>query len=211
MNQQFQASMPDPFDLDPNEYRRLLANVLMGDGVAERTLVSRVGPLVRRVVSRLAPPDLREDLIQDVWAHFWARNCLVLQRWDGRGPFVHYVATVAGNLAKDRLRRLPRPAAPIEEAPEIADPDDPEQTLETRQLAECLDRAKGRLSETYRRMIHLRHELGLSHREIADNLDKTMGYVAGTLARAERYLRDELWETCRDHLERFGAIFGRNE
>jgi RNA polymerase sigma factor (sigma-70 family) len=124
---------------------------------------------------------------------------------------VHYVAIVAGNLTKDRLRCLPRPAAPIEEVPEIADPDDPEQTLETRQLAECLDRARERLSDTYRRIIHLRHDLGLSHREIADNLDKTMGYVAGTLARAERYLREELWETCRDHLEKFGAIFGRNE
>jgi RNA polymerase sigma factor (sigma-70 family) len=124
---------------------------------------------------------------------------------------VHYVAVVARNLAKDRLASLPRPTAPIEEAPDLADPDDPERTLETRQLAECLDRAKGRLSETYRKMIHLRHDLGLTHREIANSLDKTMGYVAGTLARAERYLREELWETCRDHLARFGAIFGRNE
>jgi RNA polymerase sigma factor (sigma-70 family) len=209
MNQQFSVSMPDPFEHDSDDYERLLAQVLLGDNGAARTLVGRAAPLIRRVVNRLAPPSVREDLIQEVWAHFWARNCLVLQRWDRRGPFVHYITVVARNLVIDRLARLPPLSE--DEVPDLPDPDDPERTLETRQLAECLDRAKGRLSETHRQLIHLRHELGLKHREIADTLDRTMGYVAGTLARAERYLREELWETCRDHLGRFGAIFGRNE
>lgn len=207
MNQQFQQSMPDPFEHEPDEYQCLMAQVLLGDNGAARTLVSRLAPLIRRVVSRRAPPSVKEDLIQEVWAHLWARNCLVLQRWDRQGPFVHYVAVVAQNLVRDRLASLPRPTAPMQGAPDLADPDDPERMLQTRQLAECIERAKERLSQTHRQLIHLRHEVGLKHREIADRLGRTVGYVGGSLARAERYLRDELLETCRDHLGWVRSIF----
>ena len=98
-----------------------------------------------------------------------------LQKWDRRGPFVHFIAVVASNLVRDRLASLPKPTAPIDEVPDPADHDDPERILETKQLAECLEKAKGRLSDTHRQLIWLRHELGLKHREIADEARPNCG------------------------------------
>jgi RNA polymerase sigma factor (sigma-70 family) len=95
----------------------------------------------------------------------------------------------------------------MEEAPDLPDHDDPERALATKQLVECLARAKERLSHTHRQIIQLRHDLGLKHREIAERLGRTIGYVSGTLARAERHLREELLETCRDHLGSYRSIF----
>jgi RNA polymerase sigma factor (sigma-70 family) len=202
--------MPDPFD-NPEEYRRLLANVLKGDWIAERTLVDYLGPTVRLAVHQHAPPKLWEDLIQDVWAHLWARNCRVLQRWNGEGPFLGFVWVVARNKVRDKLAAQAPPTAPIEEAPDIADPDDPELNAEMIQLAECIRRARACLSCTHQEIIHLRHDLDLSHQEIAERLSRTTGYVGPTLARAEDKLREKVSETCHDHLGTFGIIFGQDE
>ena len=199
--------MPDPFDTNPAAYEKLLAKVLLGDNGAARMLVSLLAPIIRRVAGRVAPPNLREDLIQEVWTHLWSNNCRVLQQWNRSGPLVHYVAVVASNLMRDRLARRTIVTEPIEDCPDPPDPDDPARTVEVRQLAECLERAKGRLSQMHRDLIHMRHELALKHQEIATKLGRTIGYVGTTLARAERYLREEIMETCADHLGSFRSIF----
>lgn len=200
--------MADPFDTDPTYCEKLVAKALLGDDGAARELVGLLAPIIRRVAIRMAPRDIREDLIQEVWAHIWKSNCRVLQKWDRSGPLVSYVAVVASNRMRDLLAERCTRTNPIEDAGDPADPDeDPERAVEVRQLAECLEEAKARLSETYRKMIHMRHDLAMRHQEIADNLGKTVGYVGGTLARAERYLRDEVMETCADHLGRFRSIF----
>jgi RNA polymerase sigma factor (sigma-70 family) len=205
-------NMPDRFDTDPAVDEKLLANVLLGDNDAAQTLVSRLAPFIRRVAARLVRPDhreLREDLVQEVWLHLWSKNCRVLQEWNRRGPLLHYVIIVASNLMRDRLarRKIPTVPMPMDDDSDWPDPDDPLRTIEVRQLAECLERAKNRLSQMHRELIHLRHELALKHNEIAAKLGKTIGYVGTTLARAERYLRDELLEACADHLGSFRSIF----
>src|SRR5947209_1118513 len=96
--------MPNAFETHPALHEQLVANVLLGDEGAARTLVSLLGPIIRRVAAR-HDFAMREDLIQEVWAHLWANNCRVLQQWDRRGPFVHFVGVVALNLMRDRDRR----------------------------------------------------------------------------------------------------------
>jgi RNA polymerase sigma factor (sigma-70 family) len=199
--------MPDPFDTSPATSEQILAKVLLGDTGAASMLVSLLAPMIRRVAGRVAPPNLREDLIQEVWTHIWSNNCRVLQRWDRRGPLVHYVAVVASNIMRDRLAKRTIVTEPIDDCPDPPDPDDPARTVEVRQLAECMERAKGRLSQMHRDLMHMRHELALKHQEIADQLGRTIGYVGATLARAERYLREEIMETCADHLGSFRSIF----
>jgi RNA polymerase sigma factor (sigma-70 family) len=200
--------MSDPFDTNPAPDEELLADVLLGDDGAARKLVNLLAPMIRRVAGRVAPPNLREDLIQEVWTHLWGDNCRVLQKWDRSGPLVHYVATVASNLMRDRLAKRAIVTQPIDDdCPDHPDPDDPARTVEVAQLAECLEKAKGRLSQMHRDLIHMRHELALKHQEIATQLGKTIGYVGTTLARAERYLREEIIETCADHLGSFRSIF----
>jgi RNA polymerase sigma factor (sigma-70 family) len=169
--------------------------------------VSLLAPIIRRVAGRIAPANVREDFIQEVWTHLWSNNCRVLQKWDRTGPLVHYVAVVASNLMKDRLAKRTIVTEPIDDCPDPTDPDDPARTVEVRQLAECLERAKARLSQMHRNLIHMRHELAMQHQEIANELGRTIGYVGTTLARAERYLREELMETCADYLGSFRSIF----
>ena len=204
------ASMPDRFETDPAVDAALLAAVLLGDGGAARALVSRLAPIIRWAAHRRAPGEAREDLIQEVWAHLWSRNCRALQQWDRRGPLAHYVLVVASNLIRDRLSTAAARARcneqPIEQTPELPSRDDTSHRLEVEQLLECLERAKSRLSQTHRELIHLRHEAGLKHRQIADKLGKTIGYVGTTLTRAERYLREEVIAVCADHLGAFRSI-----
>lgn len=199
--------MPNPFDTSPAACEKLLAKVLLGDNGAERMLVSLLAPIIRRVAYRIAPANAREDFIQEVWTHLWSNNCRVLQKWNRTGPLVHYVAVVASNLMRDRLARPTIVTEPIDDCPDPPDPDDPARTVEVRQLAECLERAKARLSQMHRDLIYMRHELAMKHQEIASRLGKTIGYVGTTLARAERYLREELMEACADHLGSFRSIF----
>jgi RNA polymerase sigma factor (sigma-70 family) len=199
--------MPDRFDTSPADCDQLLAKVLLGDNGAARTLVSLLAPIIRRVAGRIAPPNIREDLIQEVWTHFWSQNCRVLQKWDRSGPLIHYVAVVASNLMKDRLAIRAIVTEPIDNCPDPPDPDDPARAVEVRQLAECLEKAKARLSQMHRDLIYMRHELAMKHQEIANRLGKTIGYVGTTLARAERYLREEIMETCGNHLGSFRSIF----
>jgi RNA polymerase sigma factor (sigma-70 family) len=204
-------AMANPFDINPAATEKLLAKVLLGDSGANRTLADLLAPIIRRVAGGFALPiEVREDLIQEVWTHLLADNCRVLQKWDRRGPLINYVVVVALNLMRDRLAKAKTRVIvtePIEDCADPADPDDPARMVEVRQLAECLEKAKDRLSMTHRDMIRMRHEFGFKHREIATKLGKSMGYVGATLARAERYLREEVMETCADHLGDFRLIF----
>jgi RNA polymerase sigma factor (sigma-70 family) len=200
--------MPDRFDTNPAVHEKLLAKVLLGDNSAARMLVDLLAPIIRRVATRIAPPNLREDLIQDVWTHLWSSNCRVLQQWDCKGPLVHYVAVVASNLMRDRLARRTIVMEPIDACRDPPDPDDPARTLEVKQLIECLEKAKSRLSQQmHRDLIHMKYELGLKYREIAAKLGIAIGSVGTTLDRAEQHLRDKLMETCADHLDSFRSIF----
>jgi DNA-directed RNA polymerase specialized sigma24 family protein len=49
----------------------------------------------------------------------------------------------------------------------------------------------------------------MKRREIATNLGRTVGYVGSTLARAERYLLEEILDACADHLPAFRSILNR--
>ncbi|HEY1245941.1 MAG TPA: sigma-70 family RNA polymerase sigma factor [Hyphomicrobiaceae bacterium] len=157
----------------------LLANVLLGDPIAKNALVDHIGPIIRHAVHSLARPEMREDLVQEVWVHLWDRSCRVLQRFSGEGPFLGFVWIVARNQALDRLpAALRRPTVPLDEAPELVDPDDPELNVAMMQLTECIKRAREHLAPAHQEVIHLRHDLGLKHREIAEQLNIPIGTVA---------------------------------
>jgi RNA polymerase sigma factor (sigma-70 family) len=208
--------MPDPFD-NPEAHRRLLANVLVGDRIAESRLVDLLAPIIKRAIKsakhagKSVPPDLWEDFGQEVWLHLRDRNWRVLQQWNGEGSFLGFVWVVARNKVRDKLAALPPPAAPIEDAPDIADSDDPGLNVEMMQLAECIRRARQTLSSRHQEFIHLRHDLCLEHHEIAERLDIPMGTAAGTLHRAEKNLCRALRQTCPDHVGAFGISFGPDE
>jgi RNA polymerase sigma-70 factor (ECF subfamily) len=201
------ARMPSRFDT--NIDNRLVADVVLGDERAIRALYDRLAPVVR-YAANLAPLDVREDCIQEVWEHFVSGNWRVLQRWNGSGALASYVMAVARNLVRDRLRSIGRAPVSIdglpEGAPPIVDPNNPEGTIIEAERAACVQRARTLLSQRHQEVIRLRHEVGLKHREIAERLNTTIGSVGATLARAERALADRILELCADHIGRLRDI-----
>lgn len=197
--------MPDRYQ-DIAQDVALLARVLEGDEAAARELVGYLGPVIRRIAAKWARGPARDDLVQDVWRHLWQGNCRVLQLWSREKPLLSFVAIVAHNHILDRLRRTPAETDEID--PNFADPsEDPEAVLLATQLAVCMERARQNLSATHRKLIELRHDCDMKLREVAEVLGKSIGYVSNTLARAEKYLRDEVREACGDHLERVPWIW----
>lgn len=208
MPHHFSTEPLDPFETEPQNDRALIANALLGDRIAARKLVDRLDPIIRGGIRKYVSADRTDDFVQEVWAHLCARNYHVLQTWTGEGPLINFVWIVTVNRVRDLLTKGEVPTDDIE-PPDLPGDDDPERTVEIKQLRECVQRAKGRLSHMHQNIIHLRYDLGMMHREIAERLGRTLGYVGGTLARAERYLRDEIREACGDHLGRFTSIFDR--
>ena len=209
--------MPDRFEIDVDQDVQLIAKVLLGDDGAARTLVDRLSPIIERVAHGRAPRTDRavvvDDLVQHVWAHIWSRNAWVLQQWDRTRPLQHYIAVVARNRIMDLLRAQGIPDEKLDDVPDakLTDPDNPVRNVEVNQLAECVQSAKSRISQTYQELIRLRHDEGLKQREIAERLGRTIGYVGKTLARAEKYLREEILAVCGDHLGDFLFIFDEQE
>jgi DNA-directed RNA polymerase specialized sigma24 family protein len=96
---------------------------------------------------------------------------------------------------KDRLAALRRrlPAEGIVDPP-IVNPE----------LAACIKLARESLAPADQEIIHLRHDVGLSHEESAARLEIAPNGAAVRLHRAEHRLRKALWEN-------FGITFGRDE
>ncbi len=55
---------------------------------------------------RTLPPQLREDVISEVIVHCWKDDQRVLKKYEDRGlPFAYWLLTVAGNRARNEIRR----------------------------------------------------------------------------------------------------------
>ncbi|ADG75070.1 RNA polymerase, sigma-24 subunit, ECF subfamily [Cellulomonas flavigena DSM 20109] len=99
-----------------------------------------------------------------------------------------YARRVLVNLRTDTWRRRRREVlSPPDELPDLAAPQDT--TTEDR---DQLDRALQRLTPRQRRVVVLRYLVGLSEREVADDLHVSVGTVKSTASRALASLRDSL-------------------
>jgi RNA polymerase sigma-70 factor (ECF subfamily) len=192
-----------------NEDERLVSEVLLGVRGAPERLFARLGPIIKAVVRRRFKPPDDDDAAQEIYARLHSSDWRALRLWNKDSPLQAYVATIAKNVCYDIFRRR-RPETLFGDGPtELLDEDpaaDPEAMTFAQQIRECLERAMNALSETYRDIVRLRHVEDLKHAEIAERLGRTMGYVGTTLARAERYLREEIRERCADHLGHFEAV-----
>jgi RNA polymerase sigma-70 factor (ECF subfamily) len=109
-----------------------------------------------------------------------------------------WLARIALNLARNRLRRRPRPARPLEDgdgqplavaAPAAAEP---AQVAERGQERALLAELLAGLPRAYREAVVLRHVEGLAYAEVAEVLGRPVGTVKTHVHRGVRQLRDEL-------------------
>lgn len=158
------------------------------DADLDRIYLSYVGP-IRNYLRRLSgDPELAEDLVQEVFyramRQFWA------------GARVRYISAwlyrIARNLYLDHVRRVSLSQVSLDEvserAPEVIPPhpDGPEEEVLRREKRHRIAAAIARLSEAQRTVIILRDIHGLSHEEIADVMDLSVGAVKSCLHRARR-------------------------
>ena len=118
--------------------------------------------------------------------------------------FASWLNRICVNASIDALRRARiRDLAPleVEEAARMtahSPEDDPERTARNREVRRQVDEALGRLSPKQKMIFTLRHDMGYTTREIAEQMDTTEGSVKKHLFRAidslKRHLRRFAWE-----------------
>jgi RNA polymerase sigma factor (sigma-70 family) len=129
----------------------------------------------------LSPADA-EEVFQRFLIHLWEDDWRRLRSWSGRGTLKAYLSTMIRNLGRDYLREL----STDESLDGLQIPSDvfyrQDRTRRIRDAIACL-------STRDQQLIHRRHELGESYKEIAEGLGMTVGHVGVALSRAEKRLR----------------------
>jgi RNA polymerase sigma-70 factor (ECF subfamily) len=154
---------------DEHEVRRLVARAQEGDRDAMQALYVRFAAGVQLYVSRIVG---EQHDAEDVTQQVFAKLLTELPNYRaGEAPFAAWVLRVARNLAIDHLRRRRLvPCAEVRSADTLADD-------AGRECAASLREALGGLSQDQRNVLLLRHLVGLSPGEIADQLGRSVRSV----------------------------------
>lgn len=166
----------------------LLARYAAGDPAAARVLTHRHVPRALGYAARLLGDAAEaEDVAQEAMLRLWR----AAPGWRaGEAQLSTWLYRVVTNLCTDRLRsRRRRPAAPLEEAPEVADgARGAEAGLIAGDRMAALQRALDGLPERQRQAVVLRHIEGLTNPEIAAVMDLGVEAVESLVARGKRAL-----------------------
>ena len=168
--------------------------VALGDHDAFLVLYDRHAPAALGVALRMTrSPEAAEEIVQEAFVKLWRRA----GTYDAaRGSLRTFVLGVVRNRAIDALRshnvRARRHASDegLEETHEASERTEDEATR--REEAATLRAALGRLPRYQSRAIELAFFAGLSHREIAAQLDMPIGTVKGRIRSGIDKLRGEL-------------------
>ena len=180
--------MPDTSDVD------LIKRAQGGDVEAVGKLYDRYHTRIFRYLwSRLREPQLAEDLTGEVFA----RMVRDLPGYRPRGiPFQAWLYRIAHNLAVDHQRMQVRhPLVSLDDAESLkAEGQDPTARVERQLTVERVEQALETLDPTQREVIVLRFLVGLSLREVAAALNKTVGAIKSLQHRGLVVLRATLNE-----------------
>jgi RNA polymerase sigma-70 factor (ECF subfamily) len=164
----------------------LLSRTANGDKSAFRALYAEAGPKLFAICLRMMKNrDEAEDVFQEAFVKIWERS----HQYDAaKGQALGWLATIARNCALDRLRKPGRRVLPFDEAvvEEIdAHVQGIDQTAEGRDLKRCLEA----LREDYRRVVVLAYVNGMTHEELAGQLDRPMGTIKSWVRRGLEQLK----------------------
>jgi len=174
-----------------DELQRTLRAAAAGDGDAWRAIVDaytrRVHGLIR---AQCGNPELAEEITQSTF-------CTIVEKigsYTELGKFEAWLFRIAMNRLRDEMRRRKRQARPMESEKLIglAGGVEPEADAFGLPVGSELAAALDKLSDSDRRIIHLRHVADLSFKQIAELLDEPLGTVLARQHRALRKLRDHL-------------------
>jgi len=182
----------------------LVNHAKSGDTQSFEELVSRYRDRVyARAFSIMRNEDLAIDLSQNAWIKAWQR----LEQFHGDASFVTWLNRIITNLCLDELRRQKRlktdsieeiqeDTGPVENRMEIQD-FDPIAKLNQQELRERIDDAMDKLSVNHRTVLLLYEYEQLEYKQIADQMDTTIGTVMSRLFYARKKMASLLGETLK--------------
>lgn len=158
-------------------------------GLAELILAYRDG-LIFYINSMVGDIHMAEELAEDTFVLLGTKK----PRDKGTGSFKTWLYTIAGNLARNSLkRRLRRREISLDECPELTDA---EETLENTYWQEeqkaVLHKAMSKLKPEYRQVLWLYYFEGFSQKEIAAVVKKSVHNVETLMYRARMSLKSQL-------------------
>src|SRR3954454_9196731 len=175
--------------VDSDEQRRLVGRAVArakeGGSEAIRFLYIRYADNVYGYVRSIVRDDHEAE---DVTQHVFAKLLTVIVKYEERSlPFLAWVLRVARNTALDHMRRSRR-TMPCEEVRSLDEIDDSGGSDRLDSLSDAL----GELPQEQRTVLMLRHLVGLTPGEIAEELGRSKPSVHGLHHRARRTLQREL-------------------
>ena len=179
----------------PANEGELVRRAQEGDADAFAALVTEHQRFVYNLALRaLGDAHEAEEVAQDAFVRAW----LALPRFRRQAPFRTWLYRIVTNLCYNRLPRLRRELAALEEdqaadlpAESLADP---VRNVEHEERRAFLHRQIELLPESYRVLVTLRFQQELSYEEIADILSLPLCTVKTWLFRARERLRQSLRE-----------------
>jgi RNA polymerase sigma-70 factor, ECF subfamily len=171
---------------EPNDSRRL----------DFQSIYEELRPKIYRYLSRLAGRSEAEDLTQEVFA----KVSQALPQFRGDSKVSTWVYRIATNTAFDRLRSSSFQHVddvPFQdEKPATERPPGIEEELVRKEMNDCIRQYIERLPMSYRSVVILSEEEGLTNQEIAEALGISLDTVKIRLHRARGRLKEELGSGC---------------
>jgi RNA polymerase sigma-70 factor, ECF subfamily len=173
----------------------LLAAHLQGDSTAFTRLDRLYRPRLLSFITRMVQdPGRAEELVQETFLRVYRHG----RRYDPTRRFSTWVYTIAGNLARNDLRRRRRSPVlaqnmmdgdgqMVDWAELAEDPAPrPDAVTVSRSMMELVEQAVARLAPIHREVFVLRELEDLTYEEIAERLACDLGTVKSRLNRARR-------------------------
>lgn len=177
----------------------LVARSLAGDDDAFQALARRYyRPVAAFLLRRVDRPDVVEDLTQETFLEAFR----AMRQGTRPEHFSSWLFGIASHRAGKWLRRR-RPVLFDPDAPPATPTIAPETTLldemeETRKRLADLDGALAQLPEDTRRLLHMKHQRGLTCEQIATELGRPTGTIKSLLSRTYAALRARLGPASED-------------
>ncbi|KQS08961.1 sigma-70 family RNA polymerase sigma factor [Curtobacterium sp. MCLR17_007] len=167
----------------------LVVRAADGDVRAFEVLARRHGPLMRVFAAKMLGSNLEsDDVVQESFLTAWRR----LSELETPARFRPWVTQIITRKALDRIRAR-RHHDDVDAVDPAADAvHSPERIVEARLQLDAVWEALDKLPEDQRRCWLLRETAGYSYQEIADALELPTSTVRGLLARARRFLLQEM-------------------
>lgn len=176
------ASIPPSISATDADDQLVICAVAQGDSHALEILYDRYSAVVYRLAFRiLKNREQSEEIVQEVFWRVWRRSASFERE---RGRVAQWIFGIAHNLCIDEMRRMrarPNPMYDNDENPLIPqlvdDHVDIPATAWANEQRRVIISALASLPSAQRQAIELAYFNGLSHQEIAEQLDRPLGTI----------------------------------